>query len=68
MVYDFRVPESKKIRAIIDTDAKNEADDQFAIVHHLLTPKFKVKGSLALILRRNWMKAKNSRWKRATRK
>jgi hypothetical protein len=27
----------KRTRVIIDTDAKNEADDQFAIVHGLLT-------------------------------
>jgi len=43
-MYLFEVPENKKVRVIIDTDAKNEADDQFAIVHALLTPKFKVKG------------------------
>jgi len=42
--YDFIVPENKKIRLIIDTDAKNEADDQYAIVHALMTPKFLVKG------------------------
>jgi purine nucleosidase len=45
--YRFDVPDSKKIRLIIDTDAKNEADDQFAIVHALLTPKFRVKGIIA---------------------
>jgi inosine-uridine nucleoside N-ribohydrolase len=39
----FDVPESKKCRMIINTDAKNEADDQFAIVHALMTPKFIVK-------------------------
>ena len=31
-------------RVIIDTDAKNEADDQFAIVHALLTPTFDLRG------------------------
>ena len=31
-------------RVIIDTDAKNEADDQFAIVHALLSPSFDVRG------------------------
>jgi purine nucleosidase len=31
-------------RAIIDTDAKNEADDQFAIVHALLSPMLDVRG------------------------
>lgn len=38
----YRVPQ--KIRLIIDTDAKNEADDSFAIVHALLTPKFDIRG------------------------
>ena len=45
--YNFDVPDSKKIRLIINTDAKNEADDQFAIVHALLTPKFCIKGIIA---------------------
>jgi purine nucleosidase len=45
--YRFDVPDSKKIRLIVDTDAKNEADDQFAVVHALLTPKFCVKGIIA---------------------
>lgn len=31
-------------RIIIDTDAKNEADDQFAIVHALLSPTLDVRG------------------------
>jgi inosine-uridine nucleoside N-ribohydrolase len=43
-IYHFVVPEAKKIRLIINTDAKNEADDQYAIVHALLTPKFVIKG------------------------
>jgi purine nucleosidase len=34
-------------RAIIDTDAKNEADDQFAIVHALLSPSLEVRGLIA---------------------
>lgn len=42
--YHFQVPEKKKIRMLIYTDCKNEADDQYALVHHLLTPKFIVKG------------------------
>ena len=45
--YAFEVPEQKKIRMIVHTDAKNEADDQFAIVHHLMTDKFIVKGIIA---------------------
>ena len=43
----FDVPDYKKIRVIIDTDAACEADDPFAIVHALLTPKLIVKGILA---------------------
>lgn len=42
--YMFDVPDEKKIRMIIHTDCKNEADDQFALAHHLMTPKFIVKG------------------------
>lgn len=42
--YAFEVPEQKKIRLLIHTDCKNEADDQFAVVHQLMTPKFLVKG------------------------
>ncbi|MBJ9990817.1 nucleoside hydrolase [Paenibacillus sp. S28] len=38
------VPEAKKIRVIVNSDAKNEADDQYAIVHSLLTPQFVIKG------------------------
>lgn len=40
----FTVPDGKKVRVIIDTDAKNEADDQFAIVHALLTQKLDIRG------------------------
>lgn len=43
----FSVPEAAKIRVIVDTDAKNEADDQFAIIHHLLSPSFDVRGIIA---------------------
>ncbi len=34
-------------RVIVNTDAKNEADDQYAIVHALLTPMFDVRGLIA---------------------
>ena len=34
-------------RVIIDTDAKNEADDQFAIAHALLSPSLEVRGLIA---------------------
>ena len=40
-------PPASRIRLIVDTDAKNEADDQFAIMHHLLTPMFDVCGIIA---------------------
>ena len=45
--YAFEVPENKKVRLLIHTDCKNEADDQFALAHHLMTPKFKVRGIVA---------------------
>ena len=47
MQYQFTVPENKRIRVIISSDAKNEADDQYAITHALMTPKFKVRGIVA---------------------
>ena len=34
-------------RVIIDTDAKNEADDQYAIVHALLSPSLDIRGLVA---------------------
>ncbi len=42
--YRFEVPDIKKCRMIVYTDCKNEADDQFALAHHLMTQKFMVKG------------------------
>ena len=39
-------PPSRR-RVVIDTDAKNEADDQFAIVHALLSPSLDVRGLIA---------------------
>ncbi|MCR4740322.1 MAG: nucleoside hydrolase [Lachnospiraceae bacterium] len=47
MGIEFKIPEYKKIRVIIDTDAACEADDPFAIVHGLLSPKLVVKGITA---------------------
>ena len=41
---EFNFPPEKKIRVIVNTDAANEADDQFAIVHALLTPSFELHG------------------------
>ena len=43
----FKIPDAKKIRVIIDTDAACEADDPFAIAHALMSPKLIVKGILA---------------------
>lgn len=45
--YKFDVPEEKIVRVIVDTDAKNEADDQFAVVQALLSPKFENVGFIA---------------------
>lgn len=42
--YLFKVPEEKRVRYIIHTDAKNEADDQYTIAHALMTDKLDVKG------------------------
>ena len=43
----FEIPDNKKIRVIVDTDAACEADDPFAIVQALLSPKLKVLGIAA---------------------
>ncbi len=41
-VFDVAYPPEAKQRVIVNTDAKNEADDQFAIVHAILTPSFEL--------------------------
>lgn len=43
----FHIPEEKKVRVIIDTDAKNEVDDQFAIVQAVLSESFDLCGIIA---------------------
>lgn len=43
----MRLPLEKQIRVVISSDVKNEADDQYAIVHQLLTPLFDVRGVIA---------------------
>lgn len=43
-VFDVPFPPHAKQRVIINTDAKNEADDQYAIVHAVLTPSFELHG------------------------
>jgi inosine-uridine nucleoside N-ribohydrolase len=45
--YAFEVPQEKIIRVITNTDAINEADDQFAIVHAVLSPKFENVGFIS---------------------
>ncbi|MCR5728562.1 MAG: hypothetical protein K6G24_13990 [Lachnospiraceae bacterium] len=47
-MYEFKVQEKKRIRVILDTDAACEADDQYAIVHALLTPRFIIKGIMII--------------------
>lgn len=43
-MYKFKVQNAKRVRVILSTDAKCEADDQYAIVHALLSPKLDVRG------------------------
>ena len=43
-----------KIRIIIGSDAKKEADDQYALVHAMLTNKFIIKGLVAGHFRDHW--------------
>ena len=45
--YRFQVPEQKRLRYIIHTDCKNEADDQFTVAHILMTDKLAVEGIIA---------------------
>ncbi|MFY1636425.1 nucleoside hydrolase [Solwaraspora sp. WMMB335] len=44
----FTVAAAKRLRLLVDTDAANEADDQYAIVHALLTPRFEVRGLIGV--------------------
>lgn len=41
------MPAAARRRVIVNTDAKNEADDQFAIAHALLSPTLDVRGLIA---------------------
>lgn len=45
--FAFPVEDRDRIRVIISTDAKNEADDQFAIAYALMSPKLDVVGIIA---------------------
>lgn len=47
MKYQFTVPEYKRVRVIVSTDAACEADDPFAIAHALLSPKLDVRAVVA---------------------
>lgn len=47
-MYRPPIPElAKKSRVILNTDAKNEADDQYAIVHAILTSSFDLHGIIS---------------------
>lgn len=43
----MKLPMEKQVRVIVSSDVCNEADDQFAVVHHLLTPMFDVRAIIA---------------------
>ena len=43
----WELPFATRRRLIVNTDAKNEADDQYAIVHALLSPSLDVRGVVA---------------------
>lgn len=43
----YVVPEDKMLRVIIDTDAANEADDQYAIVQAVLSPRLDIRAITA---------------------
>lgn len=43
-IFDVKFPREAKKRVIVNTDAKNECDDQFAIVQAILTPSFELCG------------------------
>lgn len=43
----FSVPVKKRKRVIVHADICNEADDPFAMIHHLLTPSEEVEGIIA---------------------
>ena len=47
MPLKYQVPDYKKVRVIVDSDAACEADDPFAIAHALLCDKFIVKAIFA---------------------
>lgn len=50
----YRINDKKKVRVIVDTDCYCEADDQFALAHHLMTPKIDVVGITAAHYADRW--------------
>lgn len=53
----YEIPALAKIRLFLDTDAKNEADDQYAIMHFLLTPMVVMEELARLILKKRLKRA-----------
>lgn len=45
--YNYKVPKKKQVRLLVYTDCANEADDQYALAHALMTPKVDVVGIIA---------------------
>lgn len=45
--YKYVVPDKRKVRYIVHTDCKNEADDQYTLAHALMMDKLEVKGIIA---------------------
>lgn len=43
----LQLPPQAQIRVVVCSDVSNEADDPFAVLHHLLTPSFDVRGIVA---------------------
>lgn len=43
----LQIPSEAQIRVVVCSDVSNEADDPFAVLHHLLTPSFDVRGIVA---------------------
>lgn len=43
----IKLPMQKQVRVIVSSDVRNEADDQFAVAHHLITPIFDVRAVVA---------------------
>ena len=39
----LQIPAAAQVRVVLCSDVKIEADDAFAVVHHLLTPSFDVR-------------------------